>query len=58
VIAYGSFFGHLERCIERSGSDLSFERIMSYSVGVLLLINLVGLTMALWRSGRREQVGA
>ena len=52
AMAYGSFFDHLQRWMSRSGPDLSFERTMSYSVGVLLLINVVGLALTLLPQGR------
>ena len=50
AMAYGSFFGHLHRWITRTGPDLSFERTMSYSAGVLVAINVVGLALTLWRT--------
>jgi mannose/fructose/N-acetylgalactosamine-specific phosphotransferase system component IIC len=53
AMAYGSFFGHLERWITKSGLDLSFERTMSYSVGILLAVNVIGLTLALWKAGEQ-----
>ena len=54
-MAYGSFFGHLERWLTKSGPDLSFERTMSYSAGILLAINAVGLALALWQPKRSVQ---
>ena len=53
AMAYGSFFGHLEHWITKSGPDLSFERTMSYSVGILLAVNVIGLTLALWNVGEQ-----
>ena len=55
AMAYGSFFGHLERWLTKSGPDLSFERTMSYSAGILLAINAVGLALALWQPKRSAQ---
>jgi hypothetical protein len=52
AMSYGSFFGHLHNWTNRIGSDLSFERTMSYSVGVLLIINVIGLALTLWRPSR------
>jgi len=52
AMAYGSFFGHLERWITKTGPDLSFERTMSCSAGTLVAVNAIGLALALWRSSR------
>lgn len=51
AMTYGSFFGHLEKWTRHTGTDLSFERTMSVSVGILLAINLAGLVLTLWTSG-------
>jgi hypothetical protein len=48
AMCYGSFFGHLEKLLQRQGPDLGFEKTMSISVGALLAINLIGLVLALW----------
>jgi len=58
AMAYGSFFGHLERWLTKSGPDLSFERTMSYSAGVLVAVNAIGLALTLWRSGPEAGAGA
>jgi len=47
AMCYGSFFGHLEHFLNHQGKDLSFEKTMSISVGVLLAINTLGLVLAL-----------
>jgi hypothetical protein len=58
AMAYGSFFGHLERWITKTGPDLSFERTMSYSAGILVAVNAIGLALTLWRSGRNSDAKA
>ncbi|HEX3701299.1 MAG TPA: hypothetical protein VHV27_11570 [Phenylobacterium sp.] len=54
AMCYGSFFGHLEKWTQGTGSDLAFEKTMSISVGVLLAINLVGLALTLWRGDQAQ----
>jgi len=58
AMAYGSFFGHLERWLTKSGPDLSFERTMSYSAGGLVAVNAVGLALALYQQRREAGAGA
>jgi len=37
--------------------DLSFEQAMSYSAGILLLVNAIGLGLALMQPGRDRRFG-
>ena len=43
---YGSFFGHYENWIAGTGNH-SFEQTMVASTGVFLVVNVVGLVLAL-----------
>jgi hypothetical protein len=52
AMTYGSFFDHLQNYLRGTGPDLSFERMMSLSVGVLLAVNVLGLALTLWRAQR------
>jgi hypothetical protein len=49
---YGSFFDHLDNWANHVGRDLAFERIMVYSTGVFLALNLLGLALALKQPAR------
>ena len=49
---YGSFFDHLDNWANHVGRDLAFERIMVYSTGAFLALNLIGLALALKQPAR------
>jgi hypothetical protein len=50
---YGSFFDHLDNFMNHVGRDLAFERIMVFSTGAFLALNLLGLALALKQPARR-----